>query len=204
MHSGIVTADISDHFPIFLISKDLMLDSSNEPIHITKREINYKSVAYFKTLLSIVDWKHVLNENSPNDAYNEFLRIFLGLCNEAFSKQKIKSKRKSFNSPWMTKGLLNSSKKKQRLYKFFLKNKKPEEGLNYKQHKTLFESLKKKPTKNYYSDLINSYKYNIKNVECLKRNYWKRKRKSHQSPSSQFYDGEKQRNIRQKRNCGNI
>ena len=119
MHSGIVTAVISDHFPIFLISKDLMLDSSNEPIHITKQEINYKSVAYFKTLLSIVDWKHVLNENSPNDAYNEFLRIFLSLYNEAFSKQKIKSKRKSVNSPWMTKGLLNSSKKKQDCIKFF-------------------------------------------------------------------------------------
>ena len=57
LHSGIITADISDHFPIFLISKDLMLDSSNEPIHITKREINDKSIAYFKTLLSIVDWK---------------------------------------------------------------------------------------------------------------------------------------------------
>ena len=39
MHSGIITADISGHFPIFLISKDLMLDFSNEPIHITKREI---------------------------------------------------------------------------------------------------------------------------------------------------------------------
>ena len=39
MHSGIITADFSDHFPIFLNSKDLMLDSSNEPMHITKREI---------------------------------------------------------------------------------------------------------------------------------------------------------------------
>ena len=57
MHSGIITADISDHF-------DLMLDSSNEPVHITKREINDKSSAYFKTLLSIVDWKHELNKNS--------------------------------------------------------------------------------------------------------------------------------------------
>ena len=76
MHFGIITADISDHFPIFLISKDLMLDCSNKTIHITKREINDKSIAYFKTFLSIVDWKYVLNENSPNNAYNEFLRIF--------------------------------------------------------------------------------------------------------------------------------
>ena len=39
-----------------------MLDSSNELIHITKREINDKYIAYFKTLLFIVDWKPVLNE----------------------------------------------------------------------------------------------------------------------------------------------
>ena len=119
MHSGIITADISDHFLIFLISKDLMLDSSNQLIHITKREINDKSIAYFKTLLSIVDWKHVLNENSSNNAYNEFLRIFFGLYNETYPKQKIKIKRKSFNSPWMTKVLIKSSKKKQGLYENF-------------------------------------------------------------------------------------
>ena len=162
MHSGTITADISDHFPIFLISKDLVLDSSNEPIHITKREINDKSIAYFQTLLSIVDWKHVLNKNSSNNAYNEFLKIFWGLYNEAFPKQKIKIKRKSFNSPWMTKGLVKSLKEKQRLYENFLKNRNPEKELNYKQYKTLFESLKKKLKKNYYSGLINLHKYNTK------------------------------------------
>ena len=72
MHSGIITADILDHFPRFLISNALMLDSRNESIHITKREIFNKSIAHFKTLLPIVDCKHVLNENSPNNAYNEF------------------------------------------------------------------------------------------------------------------------------------
>ena len=162
MHSAIITVDISDHFPIFLISKDLMLDSSNEPIHLTKREISDKSIAYFKTLLSIIDCKHVLNENSPNNAYNEFLRIFWGVHNEAFPKEKIKIKRKSFNSPWMTKGLVKSSKKKQRLYEKLLKNRNTEKELNYKQYQTLFESLKKKSKKNYYSDLIDSHKYNIR------------------------------------------
>ena len=50
MHYGIITTNISDDFPIFLISQDLMLDSSNDPIHVTKREIKHKSIAYFKTL----------------------------------------------------------------------------------------------------------------------------------------------------------
>ena len=126
MYSGIITADISDHFPFFLISIDLMLFSRNEPIHITKREINDKSIVYFKSFLSIVDWKDVLNENWPNNAYNEFLSIFLGLYNEAFPEQKINIKRKICNNPWMTKGLVKPSKNKQRLYQNFLKNKNPE------------------------------------------------------------------------------
>ena len=142
MYSGIITSDISDHFPIFLISEDLMLDSSNEPVHITKREINDKSIAFFKTIISFVDWKHVLNENSPNNACNKLLRFFFGLYNKAFPKHKIKISKKSFISPWMTKGLIKSSKKKYKLYEKFLRNRNPEKKLNYKQYKTLFESFK--------------------------------------------------------------
>ena len=104
----------------------------------------------------------MLKKISPNNAYNKFLRIFLGLYNDTFPKQKIKIKRKSFNSPWMTKGLVKSSKKKQKLCEKFLKNRNPEKELNYKQYKTFFESLKKKSKKSYYSDLIDSCKYNIK------------------------------------------
>ena len=62
----------------------------------------------------------------------------------------------------MTKGLVKSSQKKEILYEKFLKNRNPEKGLNYKQYKTLFKSLKKKSKKNYYSDIIDSCKYNIK------------------------------------------
>ena len=66
MHSGIITADLSDHFPTFIIFKDLTVDSSNEPIYLTKPEINDKSIADFKTPLSIADWKHVLNAEFGN------------------------------------------------------------------------------------------------------------------------------------------
>ena len=127
MHSGIL-----DHFPISLTSKEFMLDFSNEPIHIAKREIYNKSITYFKTLLSIVDWKHALNENSPNNVYHEFWKILGVFYNEAFPKQNIKISRN------------------------------PEKELNYKQYRTLSESLIKKSKKNYYPDLIDSDKLNNK------------------------------------------
>ena len=49
-----------------------------------------------------------------------------------------------------------------KILKFGRKDRNPEKELNYKQYKTLFESLKKKSKKSYYSDLIDSHKYNIK------------------------------------------
>ena len=126
VHPEIITTNIPDHFPIFLISQDLMLDSSNELIHITKAEINHKCMAYFKIIFSIVDWKHVLHKLPTNNAWYEFLRYFFDLYNKAFVKQKIKTKRKCFNRPGMTKGIVKSSKKEQRLYEIFLKNRNPE------------------------------------------------------------------------------
>ena len=50
-----------------------------------------------------------------------------------------------------------------------MKDKNPEKELNYKQYKTLFESLKKKSKKNYYSDFIDSYKYVMKEIIGNKR-----------------------------------
>ena len=89
MHSGTITVDILDHFPISLISKDLMLQSRNEPI--AKWEIYDKSKARFKTLLPIVDCKHVLTENFPNNAYNIFWKHF-GAFTMTYFHSKIKKK----------------------------------------------------------------------------------------------------------------
>ena len=46
----------------------------------------------------------------------------------------------------MTKGLVKSSKKKQRFYEKCLRNRNPEKELNHKQYKT------QKSNRNYYSD----------------------------------------------------
>ena len=56
LHSGIITADISDLFPTYLISEELMLDSSNKLIHITKQELManlYVFLKLFSLLLRI-------------------------------------------------------------------------------------------------------------------------------------------------------
>ena len=160
--TGIIKNDISDHFPIFVISNGLDVDLYPKHTTIFKRHINDNSINDFKTILNEANWESLLNINCPNKAYDSFLQSFLSLYDEAFPKVKIKIKTKSFLSPWITKGILKSSKRKKRLYEKFLKNKTYSNEINYKTYKNLFETIKFKSKKSYYANLINMYKNNIK------------------------------------------
>ena len=62
----------------------------------------------------------------------------------------------------MTKDLLKSSKRKQKLYENFLKKRPSRNESIYKAYKSLFESLKKKSKKNYYTRRLENYQNDIK------------------------------------------
>ena len=75
-----------------------------------------------------------------------------------FPKVKIKLKPKRIFSPWITNGIAKSSRQKQKLYDKFLKNRTRENEIRYKTYKNLFESIKTKSKKMYYSNKLLKYK----------------------------------------------
>ena len=86
--------------------------------------------------------------------------------------QEVKVKTKSLLSPWMTKGLIKSSKQKQKLYEKYLKRKTYTNETNYKTYKNLFEKIKNKLKKVHYSKLLHFYHSNAKkNMANYKRSY---------------------------------
>ena len=62
----------------------------------------------------------------------------------------------------MTKGFLKSSKRKQKLYQKFLKKRTLRNESIYKAYKSIFESLKKKSKKGYYTKRLENYQSDIK------------------------------------------
>ena len=58
-------------------------------------------------------------------------------------------KPKTIQNPWITKGIRKSSKKKKKLYK-----RTPQNEQQYKNYKNLFETIKKKIKKIYYSNKL--------------------------------------------------
>ena len=77
-------------------------------------------------------------------------------------KSEVKVKFKSNQSPWITKGIAKSSKKKQRLYEKFLKNRTPKNEETYETYKNLFETIKRRSKKKFYSEKLQKFKGDAK------------------------------------------
>ena len=76
-----------------------------------------------------------------SEAYKTFLNVFSNLY--VFPKIKIKVNSKTRPSPWITRGILKSSKRKQKLFEIFSKNRNFVNKENYKTCTRLFESINK-------------------------------------------------------------
>ena len=72
-------------------------------------------------------------------------------------------KTKNLNSPWITKRIKKSSRKKQRLYEKFLQNKTTKRLANYKQYyKTFIWKIRKRSKKLYLEKKLQKYENGIK------------------------------------------
>jgi len=165
LKAGIIKTDISDHFQIFFSLSHDTKTTKDSKIEIHKSKINKHAIQQFKESLSAVNWDKVYQEcylGRTNTAYTNFEKIFLKSYNKHFPIKVIITKEKYLKSPWITKGIIKSSKKKQKLYIKYLKSRN-EANLNaYKQYKNLFEKIKKISKKNYYSNRIKNSKGDIK------------------------------------------
>ena len=159
---------------IFLTSHQKNFDIYPQDTYIYKRYINNNTIEQFKTTIANHDWEYITYIECPNKAYDTFLGNFLNLYEETFPKVKIKLKSKSLLSPWITKGLIKSSRTKHKLYDKFLKNKTYKNETTYKDYKNLFEKFKFKSSKVFKyillyclkdkksKNLITKHKNNIK------------------------------------------
>ena len=130
--------------------------------HKYKRSYNEENIKAFNHRLLSINWDEIKNCDDPNEAYKQFFNIFNSIYDIYFPKVFVRLKTKHIQSPWITKGIAKSSKRKQKLYEKFLKHRTRETELAYKSYKNLFESLKKKAKKKYYSEKISKYKHDAK------------------------------------------
>ena len=88
------------------------------------------------------NWENVLKESNVDIAYDNFISTIKSIYNEECPKSKVKVNVKHVNKPWFTSGLKNAClKKKNKLYRLFIKTKSENVGLKYKRYKNKLTSI---------------------------------------------------------------
>lgn len=160
--SGIIVNDISDHLPVIAFWGERRLKKENK-FSFSKRQIDSHRIDRLNEIIETESWNY-LDDLPLNEAYNVFDKKLQSILDSVVPEKVITLKQKSIKrDPWISKGLLVSSYKVQKLYKKQLKTDK-----NHSNHKkyiiyrNLFNKLKRKAKQDYYRDIFEQYKGNIK------------------------------------------
>ena len=117
----IIEADISDHFRIFFIFECVVDSTEAREEFIYKWNYSGNSKENFKQKLREVNLNEVKQFNNANESYTKFSEIYISLYKECFPKFKTRLNQRKNLSPWITKGIKKSSKRKQKYEKFLKK-----------------------------------------------------------------------------------
>ena len=117
--NGIVLNDLSDHLPIFTTYFDNETLTRRREEKISSHAINnILNLEKFNEILSNTNWSSLINEDDPNEAYNNFISEFSRIYEVCFPLKIIKGKQMNkIYSPWLSRGLLKSINKKNSLSK---------------------------------------------------------------------------------------
>ncbi len=115
-HSGIIITDVADHFGTFYLVNSTKTNNSSRN-KIRKRTFSDNNIELFKNKLNQTDFINLFHIMCPDEAYHEFMNIYVEAFNTSFPIIEIPSKTAYLKrEPWFTSGLIESSKTKAKLF----------------------------------------------------------------------------------------
>ena len=158
--NGLFFSDISDHLPVFSITfENYNNKTKNETI--TFRDRSPKNIEKFKESLANISWSTIEESSDPAYAYTTFLATYTSIYNKCFPKKTSKKNYKVYK-PWISKGLMKSIKRKNKLYKQFLQSRNPVIESKYKTYKNKLPHSIRIAKRIYFDKRLTDNKSNMK------------------------------------------
>ena len=157
--SGILYTDISDHFPVYHIDYSVSV-----PLHgksFKKRVYSMANMERFSTAMREKDWDGVLQNGNAQSAYTVFYNEFCDVYNKCFPIKMFKQGYRT-RKPWLSEGMKNSIKTKNKLYRQCKKTGNIEHESVYKQYRNNLNKLLIEAERSHYETLFNENKSNLK------------------------------------------
>ena len=175
LNSMILTTDISDHLPCLAIIGTGRNKVVNSPCKITCRNLNERNIRRIKDALRFVDWNAV-NDLNASKGYDFVINKIVSIMDVIAPEREISIKpSKLIHEPWMSKGLLESSKKCDKMFKKVNGKAKDDESyIEYKDYRNFYNRLKRRAKNAYYTQKIIAYKNNAKKLWGLLKDITKK------------------------------
>jgi len=166
--NGILISDVSDHLPVFYISKENIGNKvSSEYITSSYRDTSDTNIAKFADLLSSLKWDASELSDDVNKCYSNFMMRFKSLYDQCFPiiSKRYRIKR-NVHKPWISR-IIKSITRKNKLYKVWLKTKTLSSLEKFKKYrKNKLVHVIRVAEKQYYAS-------RFKNVEGDTKQTWK-------------------------------
>ena len=157
---GIFYTDISDHFPIFCINKNVPVKFKEHTA--PKRDLSDKNVNAFIQNLQNTDWNKILGINDAQQSYSLFQKEFSTQYEKSFPIKLRKTSVYHNRKPWLTIGLRSAIKRKNKLYLLYKRHPNVNNEIIYKTYKNKLSKLISVAERQHYDALLKKHKSNIK------------------------------------------
>ena len=163
---GNLTTSISDHFPQFAIIDNINKEHEKD-IPIIRRNYKNFNTDEFENELRQVEWAKILENKTSEESVNYFFNKTNALLDEMAPYRRLKRREiRTEHSPWITRGILKSIENRDKLHKKYLKDKndstKAELFSKFKQIRNTLNTVIKQAKSDYYTELFEENKSNIK------------------------------------------
>ena len=187
---SILCNDISDHLLIYCTAKQKgVCEKQNHRFSYT-RVYNEKNVSNFKEALENNNWDRVYASDDVDEIFDCFINDFTKLHEVYFPVKRVRVDKKSIEKPWMTKSLVNACRKKNNLYKIFLKNRCVKTETRYKRYKNKLTTILRFCEKQYCTQVLDKYRDNVRQTWKVLNDVIKKKSNASNIPN-EFISDEK-------------
>lgn len=152
---GVITYAISDHLPIFV-----SVDRNVKATRYTQRDSSYRlinasTLDIFREQLGNVNWDNVLEDDSPESAYDHFITKFTDIYNRSFPLKTFRQSKKA-RKPWVTREMLRLIKKRDQLHRTFMHTKDPDAFRRFKEFRNHVTKELRASKRQYYINIFDA------------------------------------------------
>ena len=186
--AGILATDVSDHCPVFCLSPFRASAQLNTCVYITRRLYNERNKTKFISMLDELEWSDCEREEDCQAAFSIFYEQYKSCFNRCFPPTRIKQGYKN-RIPWLSEELKQSIKRKNSLYRKYLKSKSEIDKEAYRKYKTCLRAALRRAEREHYDHLLSQSKNNLRKSWNIIKEVINKKRNQSAPPLSINVDG---------------